>query len=152
MQIFQDIFCHLFIIILYLRLLIKQCCRTIFHRMKQISTSPVKNWHKIVCYNLNTKLCKIAQSCFIIFNILITCRKPYLNIIMHIYTFYYVHIKASTLNLTACFFYLINFPYFSSLLIVQCPYNSCHTWNLLNLLKCDAVIAFTIPAECHLHK
>ena len=70
---------------------------------------------------------------------------------MNVYALDDVHVEAGALDLTACFLDFVDFPDLTGLLVVQRPYQTGNARNLLDLLRCDAVVALAVPAECHFH-
>ena len=119
--------------------------------MEQICTCPVKYRHKVITDNFHSELGKVLNGFNVVCDVLITGRKTDFDVIVYIYRLNHIHIKSVRFELLLHFCNFFNCPDFPWQLVVQCPYDACHTRNLLDIGKTDFVIAFPIPTEPHLH-
>jgi hypothetical protein len=119
--------------------------------VEKVGSRPVEHRHEIVADNLDAELLKVFKRLLVIFNIAVTRRKPYFDIVMDIYTLNDIRIKAIGLNLIYHLFYLIRFPYLSGLLVVKRPHDSVNSRNLTDLAEGNGIVALAVPAKSHLH-
>ena len=119
--------------------------------MEQVGAGPIENGHKVIGNNLYAALRQIAQGDLVIFDILITGRQADLDIVVYVNRFDDVDIEACVLNDLLFMHDLVDRPDFTGLLMVQSPYDAGNAGDLLDVGQGNAVVAFAVPAECHLH-
>ena len=132
-------------------LLVVHGSRAVLIGMEELGSCPVEYGHEVVADHLHAELCEVAECLLIVLNVHVTCRKADLDVVMNVDRFHNVHIKAVGLDLVRSLLYLVLFPYDPGHLVMKCPHDPFHTGDLLYLLKCDRVIAGSVPAKCHLH-
>ena len=150
-QVVEDVACHLLVVVLDFALLVVQGGGAVRQGMEQVGACPVKDGHEVVGDDLNAELCQITQGCLVVFDVLVAARQTDLDVVVHVYALYNVHVEACALDLAAGLLDLLDLPYLTGLLAVQRPYKAGHARDLLDLLRRDAVVALAIPAECHFH-
>ncbi len=150
-QIVQDVIRHFLIIVLNPVLFVEQRRGAVLQRVEQICPGPVKNGHKVVGHDLHAELRQIAQRSLIVFDILVSGKKPDLDIVMHVHALHHVHVEARALDLAPCLLDLFHLPDLSGLLVMQRPDQPGHSRDLFDHLRGNAVVSLAVPAKCHLH-
>ena len=120
-------------------------------RLCKICSCPVENGHKVIAYHLDALFTEVLKCLYVVFDILISCRKTDLDIVMDINAFDTADLKSGSLNLFLKRTDRFSCPNLTGLCAVKSCDNSFHTGNLTNFIEGNAVIACTKPSESHFH-
>ena len=147
----QNILRHGVVIILKHTLFIEKRSGAVADFMEKIAAGPVKDGHKVIADNFYAELGQVANALLVVFDEGITGRLADFDVIVNVNGFNDVAVKAVSVQLIHDLGDLRFFPDFAGHFVMQSPDDGAYTGDLLDVRQFDLVVAFSVPAETHLH-
>ena len=147
----QNVLGHGVVIVLDHILLVEQGGGAVAYGVEQIGTSPVEDGHEVVADHLNSEFGQVADALLVVLDVCISGRQTDLDVVMDVDRFHHIHVEAVLVQLTLDFCNLMLLPDLTGHFVVECPHDSRHAGDLLDVGQLDPVVPFTVPAESHLH-
>ena len=148
---FQDVFGHLHGVILDQILLVIHGGGAIGQGVEQVGAGPVKHRHEVVGDHFDPGPAQIAQGGDVVLDVLVPGGTANLDVVVDIHRFHHVDVEAGGFDPRLFGGDFLRLPHFAGLLVMQGPHDAGDAGDLTDLLQGDGVIAFAVPAECHLH-